>query len=67
MRIEVRPPGRTFEGSRTTAVEFSPDGSTAESEDYAIDLNGVSILELTIDPDRGAGEAFAKLADWGLA
>jgi len=43
---------------------FSPDGSTAESEDYAIDLKGVSILELTIDPDRGAGEAFAKLADW---
>jgi hypothetical protein len=46
---------------------FSPDGSTAESEDYAIDLKGVSILELTIDPDRGAGEALAKLADWRLA
>ena len=25
---------------------FSPDGSTAESEDYAIDLKRVSILEL---------------------
>jgi hypothetical protein len=46
---------------------FSPDGSTAESEDYAIDLRRVSILELTIDPDRGAGEALAKLADWRLA
>jgi len=46
---------------------FSPDGSTAESEDYAIDLKRVSILELTIDPDRGAGEALAKLADWRLA
>jgi hypothetical protein len=46
---------------------FSPDGSTAESEDYAIDLKGVSILELTIDPDRGAGEALAKLADWRVA
>jgi hypothetical protein len=45
---------------------FSPNGSTAESEDYAIDLKRVSILELTIDPDRGAGEALAKLADWRL-
>jgi hypothetical protein len=46
---------------------FSPDGSTAESEDYAIDLKGASILELTIDPDRGAGEALAKMADWRVA
>ena len=46
---------------------FSPDGSTSESEEYTIDLKGVSILELTIDPDRGAGEAFANLADWRLA
>ena len=45
---------------------FSPDGSTIESEDYVVDLNAVSILELTIDPDRGAGEALAKLADWLL-
>jgi hypothetical protein len=46
---------------------FSPDGSTIESEDYVVDLKAVSILELTIDPDRGAGEALAKLADWRLA
>jgi hypothetical protein len=45
---------------------FSPDGSTIESEDYVVDLQAVSILELTIDPDRGAGMALAKLADWRL-
>jgi hypothetical protein len=45
---------------------FSPDGSTMESEDYVVDLNAVSVLELTIDPDRGAGEAFATLAEWRL-
>jgi hypothetical protein len=45
---------------------FSPDGSTIESEDYVVNLKGVSILELTIDPDRGAGAALAKLADWRL-
>lgn len=39
-------------------------GSMIESEDYRVDLKGVAILELTIDPDRGAGEALAKLADW---
>jgi hypothetical protein len=43
---------------------FSPDGSTIESEDYVVDLHGVSILELTIDPDRGAGDAVATLAEW---
>ena len=43
---------------------FSPQGSTTESEDYAVALKGVSILELTIDPDRGPGEAFATLAEW---
>jgi hypothetical protein len=46
---------------------FSPDGSTMETEDYVVDLQAVSILELTIDPDRGAGEALATLADWRLA
>ena len=45
---------------------FSPDGSTIESEDYVVDLKAVSILELTIDPDRGAGQALATLADWRL-
>jgi hypothetical protein len=43
---------------------FSPDGSRVETEDYVVNLHDVSILELTIDPDRGAGEALATLADW---
>ena len=43
---------------------FSPDGSTTETEDYVVDLQAVSILELAIDPDRGAGAALATLADW---
>jgi hypothetical protein len=45
---------------------FSPEGSTIESENYAVDLKAVSILELIIDPDHGTGEALAKLADWRL-
>jgi len=46
---------------------FSPQGSTTESEDYQVDLKTLWILELTIDPDLGEGEAIAKLADWRLA
>jgi hypothetical protein len=46
---------------------FSPEGSTSESEDYLVDLVGASVLELTIDPDLGAGEATAKLTSWRVA
>lgn len=31
---------------------FSPGGSTEEIEDYQVELNGVTTLELQIDPDR---------------
>jgi hypothetical protein len=46
---------------------FSPQGAEIESEDYRVDLKTVSILELTIDPDLGAGKTVATLADWRLA
>ena len=45
---------------------FSPTGSTTEIEDYAIDLNAVSVLELEIQPDLGRREAVATLAAWHL-
>lgn len=31
---------------------FSPHGTTEELEDYKVELNGVTALELRIDPDR---------------
>lgn len=31
---------------------FSPQGTTEEIEDYKVELNGVTALELRIDPDR---------------
>jgi hypothetical protein len=45
---------------------FSPQAEI-ESEDYRVDLKAVSIFELTIDRDLGAGKAVATLADWRLA
>jgi uncharacterized protein (DUF736 family) len=41
---------------------FSPAGSTTEIEDYAVDLDGVSVLELAIQPDMGGRDAVATLA-----
>ena len=43
---------------------FSPTGSTTEFEDYAVQIEGVSVLELTIDPDISGLNAFATLAEW---
>ena len=40
---------------------FSPQGSTNEVEDYQVDLENVSILELTIKPDLTPENAFATL------
>jgi hypothetical protein len=31
---------------------FSPNGATEETEDYTVNLSGITTLELRIDPDR---------------
>jgi hypothetical protein len=41
---------------------FNPRGSTTEIEDYAVDLESASVIELTIRPDISKGEAIASLA-----
>jgi hypothetical protein len=46
---------------------FSPAGSTSEVEDYEVDLDCVSVLELVIKPDLTRGEAPATLASWRVA
>ncbi len=46
---------------------FSPAGSTAEIEDYAVSLEAVSTLELAIVPDIGSGKGVATLAMWRVA
>jgi hypothetical protein len=43
---------------------FHPKGSTHETEDYRVDLHGVTTLELTISPDISGGDAEASLAEW---
>jgi hypothetical protein len=46
---------------------FSPRGSSQEIEDYAVNLDDVTRLELVIDPDRGRGESRATLSSLRLA
>jgi hypothetical protein len=46
---------------------FSPTGSTSQIEEYEVDLNGVWMLQLVIDPDISRGPAVATLESWRLA
>ncbi len=46
---------------------FSPSATTNEREDYPVDLDGVTTLELNIVPDISGGPACASLAQLRLA
>ena len=46
---------------------FSPSGSAMEIEDYAVNLESVSALELRIWPEIAGGDALATLARWQIA
>jgi hypothetical protein len=46
---------------------FSPNGSTQEAEDYAVELESVTKLELVIDPDRGRRNSLATLSTLRIA
>lgn len=46
---------------------FSPHGATSETEDYSVELDDVSALELIITPDTSGGDARASLARLRLA
>jgi XRCC1 N terminal domain len=60
-------------GSRTAREiarqqwNFSPQGSTKETEDYPVNLSEVSALELTIQPNISGGNARATLDRWKIA
>ena len=46
---------------------FSPQGMTREVEDYVVNLDEVSVLELIIIPDISGGDAHASLTQLRLA
>ena len=46
---------------------FSPQGSTSEVEDYQVNLDSVSVLELALKPDLTPNKAFATLTAWRVS
>jgi hypothetical protein len=62
----------TAEGGQPTEIvrqqwNFSRGGSTSELENYEVNLEGVSALELVIKPDLTNNETLATLAAWRVA
>jgi hypothetical protein len=59
-------PGMPFREIVRQQWSFSPQGSTNEIEDYQVNLDSVSILELALKPDLTPANAFATLTSWRL-
>jgi hypothetical protein len=59
--------GQTYREIVRQQYNFSPPGVTDEVEDYDVDLDGVTALELKIVPDISGGRARASLAQLRLA
>ncbi len=59
--------GQSYQEIVRQQYNFSPPGATSEVEDYIIDLDGVTALELRIVPDISGGSARAALAQLRVA
>jgi hypothetical protein len=59
--------GQTFHQLVRQQWNFSPDGSTIETEEHALAPTGVTVLELMITPDIGSQRAFASLEKLRIA
>ena len=59
--------GQSYREIVRQQFNFSPSAATNEREDYPVDLDGVTALELNIVPDISGGPARASLAQLRLA
>jgi hypothetical protein len=59
--------GKPFQEIVRQQWNFSPPAATRETENYAVDLSRVTMLELTIDPDREHRTAKASLSSLRVA
>jgi hypothetical protein len=59
--------GQTYREILRQQYNFSPPGETREVENYEVDLDRVTVLELKIVPDISGGSARASLAQLRLA
>jgi len=59
--------GRTYTEILRQQYNFSAPHNTLEIEDYAVDLVGLTALELCITPEISGGSAYASLSQLRLA
>ena len=59
--------GNSFREIIRQQWNFSPPDAIREVEDYAVELSGVTALELIVVPDKSGGAARASLASLRLA
>ena len=59
--------GRTFREIVRQQWNLGPPDSIREAEDYRVELAAVTVLELTIIPDKSGGDSRASLTQWRLA
>ena len=59
--------GRSYREIVRQQYNFSLPGATREVEDYEVNLDGVTVLEMKIVPDIGKGSAVASLAELRVA
>ena len=59
--------GQSYREIVRQQYNFSPPGVTREFEDYAVDLAGVTTLELRIVPDISGGDVRASVAQLRIA
>ena len=53
--------GQTFQDIARQQWNFSPSGSTSETENHRVEIADVNVLELNIIPDIKGGDAVASL------
>jgi hypothetical protein len=59
--------GQSYREILRQQYHFSPPGTTSESEDFTVELDRLTTLELNIVPDISGGPACASLAELRLA
>jgi hypothetical protein len=59
--------GHSYRDIVRQQFNFSPPGTTRETEHYTLDIAGATVLELRVTPDVGGGPALASLSRLRLA
>ena len=59
--------GQSYRDITRQQYNFSPPGTSQESENYSVELRGLTTLELVIVPDISGGSAHATIAQLRLA